>query len=392
MATYLTNGNVLDCTGAGKIINHGCVGFDQGVIIYVGDGRDVVSKAGDLIIDVSGKTVMPGLINMHEHLAFGYMPGPPAENMKITQTRMAIHGAKLCQKRLASGITTIRDMGCPNYLGLEMREAVALGEVRGPRIISCGKPISATGGHFSILAVVADGVDEVRKSTRELLAKGVDFIKVMASHDPWPMPGKEQTRPEMSFEEISTAYYTAHQWGKKTACHVLGSQAIKTVIEAGADVIDHGAYMTDELAELAASRGVIYVPTLSSYTRQTMNPDLRRGKAWADKHACLVEPFFDAFRTALKAGVKMVVGTDSVGKYPQEVELFRELGMSSEDSILCCTKNPSEALGLDMKIGTLEVGKLADIAVYDGNPINDPWVLDQAYIVYKEGELVYSNE
>lgn len=365
-----------------------CVVVEKDKIVHVGASDGIEAAPEDTVIDVSGKWMMPGLINMHEHFGFGHLYGPPVELLKRHPVRLALNARTLAAYRLENGITTVREMGSPHDIGPGTREAIEAGDCIGPRVLVCGNPISATGGHFSQLAVVVDGADNARKAARTLLAKGVDFIKVMASHDPYPMPGPEKTRAEMSFAEIAAVFEEAHQWGKKTACHCLGSGAIRTVVEAGVDVLDHGAYLTPELAEMMVERNVYYTPTLSSYTRQTISERYQRGEAWRKAHEPLIDAFFKAFTTALEAGVRMVVGTDTAGEYMQEVELFREYGMSPMESLLACTKNSAEALGMADKIGTVEEGKLADLILLTKDPLLDANNLGSVCFVMKGGSIV----
>jgi imidazolonepropionase-like amidohydrolase len=196
----------------------------------------------------------------------------------------------------------------------------------------------------------------------------------------------------MTKNEIEAAYEEAHKWGKNGACHAIGSSALKNVIEAGVDIIDHGAYMDENTAEIVASKNIYFTPTLSSYTRQTINPCYGRGEEWIAKHMPLVQPFIDAFTNALKAGVKFVCGTDSVGRYAEEVFLFRKYGMTPMDSLMSCTKTPAEALGMIDKIGTVEVNKQADLIILDGNPLEDVYALEKITYVVKDGVLYYPDK
>jgi imidazolonepropionase-like amidohydrolase len=249
-----------------------------------------------------------------------------------------------------------------------------------------------TGGHAFGLCIEADGADGCRRAAREQLKAGADFVKAMASHDPYPMPGPEQTRPEMSLEELRAIFDEAHRWGKRAACHVMGSTAIANVLEAGADVIDHGIYLDDALAERMVRQGTYYSPTLSAYCCQTMHPRFQRGEEWARSHSVLVEPHREAIRAAVRAGVKVVTGTDSTGVYAEEVQLMREGGMKSMDSILACTRYAAEALGMADRIGTVVEGKLADLVVLDGDPLADPWALERVHLVMKDGKAYRPEE
>jgi len=204
-------------------------------------------------------------------------------------------------------------------------------------------------------------------------------------HDPYTMPGSEHTRPEMSSEEIRAVFDEARRWGKKTACHVMGRTAIANVLEAGVDVLDHGVYLDEALAERMARAGTYFCPTLSAYDRQTMNPKFQRGEDWARAHSVLVEAHEKSFEVAVRAGVKIVNGTDTTGSYAEELELMRAGGMSAMDTVLACTLNAAEALGMADCIGSIRAGMLADIVLLDANPLDDPYAIEQVYLVIKEG-------
>jgi imidazolonepropionase-like amidohydrolase len=214
----------------------------------------------------------------------------------------------------------------------------------------------------------------------------------MASHDPYPMPGMEQTCAEMALEEIRAVFNEAQNRGKKTACHAIGSKAISNVLEAGVDVVDHGIYLNDALAERMARQGTYLCPTLSAYCNQTMNPKFQRGEAWARAHRVLVRPHEESFKAALRAGVKIVVGTDTTGSYAEELELMRGHGMPAMDTLLGCTSTAAKALGWEDRIGTLEAGKLADLVVLDSDPLTDPWAIEKVFLVIKEGILYRPRE
>lgn len=310
----------------------------------------------------------------------------------MTAVEFTLSAIQNALNALRRGWTTVRDMGGPHGIALQLRRLIGEGKMPGPRVLACGAPISVTGGHAHQICTEADGPDACRKAARDQLKAGADFVKVMASHDPYPMAGVEQTRPEMSVDEIRAVFSEAHRWGKKTACHVMGTTAIDNVSQAGVDVVDHGTYLNAALADRLAEQGAFLCPTLSAYTRQTMNPRFRRGEAWAAAHQVLVRPHTESFLTALRAGVKIVVGTDTTGSYAEEVELMRESGMLAMDSILACTRTPAEALGLLESVGTLEAGKLADMVVLDADPLADPHAFEQVCFVMKDGVLYRPHE
>ncbi len=367
------------------IIEDAAIEVQGGRIGRLGRTADFgVTPTADAIIDAAGLFVMPGLINMHEHLTFRGSVGPPAATLGRTAAELTIHAVRVAAVALAQGITTVRDMGAKHGIAVAIRSAVQAGSIPGPRVISCNSAIRITGGH-GYQAVEADGADGFRAAARAQLAAGADFIKVMASHDPWPMPGEEQTRPEATVEELRAAFDAAHAWGKPAGCHVMGSIAISRVLDADVQIIDHGHYLTDPLAARMAARGVFMTPTLSAYGTQTMHPRFQRGAAWGEAHGVLRRGHAAAMRAAVGAGVRFVVGTDSVGCYAEEVDLLRRAGVSPVESLRACTSNAAAALGLGGEIGTLAPEMSADLVALGSDPIADPYALEEPAWVMRAG-------
>ncbi len=337
-------------------------------------------------IDGHGLFLMPGLINMHEHLIFRGTVGPPAAALGRGAPELTIHAVRVAATALAQGITTVRDMGTKFEIALRLRDAIGAGQILGPRILACNSAIRVTGGH-GYQAVHADGVAEFQRAARTQLAAGADFIKVMASHDPTPMPGPEPTRPECTVDELRAAFEVAHDWGHHAGCHVMGSTAISRALDAGANVIEHGHFLTEDQAIRMARDGVTFTPTLSAYNVQTMHPRFKRGAAWKAAHDALRSGHASAMRAAVSAGVAMVVGTDSVGCYAEEVDLLRKAGVGTLESLRACTSNAARALGLDQEIGTISVGRMADIIALRADPRTDPYALEQVQLVIREGRV-----
>jgi imidazolonepropionase-like amidohydrolase len=172
----------------------------------------------------------------------------------------------------------------------------------------------------------------------------------------------------------------------------MGTTAIERVLDAGVDVISHGYYLNDELAHRMVEQGVYLDPTLSSYGRQTINPELKRGFAWTELHMPLIAAMENGFRSAVKAGVKVVTGTDSAGRYSEDVAMMREFGLGAAESLFACTRHAADALALGHLIGTIEVGKAADIVVIDGDPLADAYDLDKVSLVIQAGRAMRPEE
>ena len=359
--------------------------LEDGLIAAVGRRADFGQATGVELVDASGLYVLPGLVNAHVHLTFMYSVGNVDQNISKSAPDCTIHAVRVAALLLSQGITTARDMAGTNNVPLLIRDAIEDGRIPGPRLLVCNQPVAISGGHAWHFCTIADGPDAFRAAARQQLQLGADFIKVMASHDPWPMPGSEQTRAELTVEEMAAAFEVAHAWGRRTGCHVMGSSAIDRVIRAGVDIIEHGQYLTRSLAKDMAERGVCFTPTMSSYDVQTMHPRFDRGLPWKLAHEPLIEPHREALRFALEEGVKIVNGTDSVGCYAEEIDIFRRTGMSAADSLLSCTRWPAEALGVADSVGTLEVGKRGDLVLLREDPLADPYALEAVELVFKDG-------
>ena len=368
---------------------------DQAIVIDSGRVLEVLSAnearkrpalAKAETIDASKSFVMPGLINVHDHLIFRDLIGNPSVNILAKPSRLAMNATRNAVTALRRGWTTIRDMGSSHGISLDFRSYIANGEIPGPRVIACGSPISVTGGHAFPVCIQADGPYEVRKAARAQLHAGADFIKVMASHDPIEIEGVQKTRPEMTPDEINAAFEQARAFGKRTACHVMGTTAISRVLDAGVNVISHGFYLDDELAHRMVKQNVYFDPTLSSYGRQTIHPRLKRGAKWVEDHMPLIPAMESAFRAAVRAGVKITTGTDSAGRYAEDVEMMREFGLDPAHSLLACTRHAAEALAIEKDLGTIEAGKIADIVVINGNPLTNAYDLEKVELVIQGGQ------
>ncbi len=376
---------LFDGTGR-SYLSDAVIRIERGRFAAVGRRADFGSSLdGEEVIDASGRFALPGLINAHAHLTFMYQIGSPTAQMAKSVPELTIHAVTVAAVMLAQGITTARDMGGRDAVPLRIRDAIDAVRIPGPRVIACGEPISVTGGHAWQTCVEADGADEFRKAARRQLKGGADFVKVMASHDPWRMSGDEKTRAEPTLTEMSAAFEVAHEWGRLACCHVMGSRGIGRAIEAGADVIEHGHYLTQQLAEAMARRGVYLTPTLSSYDVQTMHSRFDRGEGWRSDHEALLPAHQCAMLAALAVGVDIIVGTDSVGCYAEEVDLLRRAGMDASQSLQACTSLPAKALRMESEIGSVAVGKRADLVLLQADPIKDPYALEEVELVIKDG-------
>lgn len=349
---------------------------------------DTIGRVSGEMIDLTDKTVLPGLINCHEHITFKRYRGTFQEMMRWPKARFYFHGACSALVSLKEGITTVRDIGGRDHINIALKRAIEDGILIGPRMVAAGQPICMTGGHGHELCREADGPDEVRKVAREQLKAGADFIKAMASGGFVSQGTDLPTSSQLTVEEMRAAFEEAHKAGKKTTTHAHPPVAIQAAIEAGVDCIEHGALLDERTADLMASKGVFLDPTLSAL-RITAERGLEMGRPrWlVEISKEKIAHQMDTFRKAVKAGVKIVTGVDSIGEMVLELQLLMEGGLSAMEAILAATKTAAECLNLADEIGTIEAGKLADLIVVDGDPLADITTLRDVKMVMKGGVI-----
>jgi len=390
MAKTLYKGfTLIDGTGANPVENAYFV-IENQKVTKVGKDADEHIVEGCEVVDLSGKTVMPGLINAHNHITMN----PDPATKVLSDAEATINGTINLKKQLDAGTTFLRDVGAQGYVDIELRKAVDSGVLEGAEFICAGKNICMTGGHGWSMGREADGADEARKAAREQLRAGADLIKLMATGGVMT-PGVEPGSPQLNYEEMKAAIEEAHNVGKKTATHAQGSVGILNAVKAGIDSVEHGIFLTDEIIDLMAKQGTYLVPTLAAVYFIVSNaeggnmPDyvVRKAKYCYDAHN-------ESFRKAMKAGVKIAMGTDSGtpfnehGSAPYEVKLMIAQGMPAMEALVTATKNSADLLGIQDNYGTLGEGKFADFLVLDENPLDNIETLFDLNSVYKKGNKV----
>ena len=376
------------------------------VVVRVGDGRIVAIERVDGrakpsgVIDVAGRTILPGLIDAHTHVLSdterspGFGPPPPlhGEEPRPDALRWFVL-AKAARAFLAAGITTVRDVGSPDDEALTLREAIRLGLVEGPRILSCARIVSATspGGRiFGTMYEEADGPWEMRRAVRRQLKRGADYIKVMATG----ARSVERENPEpaqMTGEELAAVVDESHRIGVRVAAHAEGLEGARLAIEAGVDTIEHGLslHRSPELLDRMAEQGIALVPTLSTFDdlaerfRSEFAPSL---VAQAERQAVEARQTLIAARDA---GVTLAMGYDSgpPGANARELVRMVEAGLSASEAIVAATSGSACALGLSDR-GAVEVGLVGDLLVVDGDPLAEPGVLGdpaRIWLVARDG-------
>ena len=377
--TKFTHATIIDGTGS-KPTKNGIVVVEDEKIVFAGkleDWKDVEGKTYQEM-DLTGKYILPGLIDCHVHIAAECLPD---STMTGPWGWTSLVMLKHAQNTLAAGVTTIRDVGGRHHLEFSLRKAMEAGIFAAPRMSLAGKllAITSTGSEwYDGMYREADGVDEVRKAAREQLKAGADLIKVLATGAVLA-PGEKPSAAQFEMEEIRAAVVEAAKVGKIVAAHAHGIEGIRNAVEAGAKTIEHGTYLNQDpkVMERMAKENIYLVPTLKAGVdiiegNKPGIPDWIMEKSKATQEDALL-----SLRKAYEMGVPIAMGTDAATPYNFHGENALELshmasaGLSNMDCIVASTKSAAKALGWESRIGTLEAGKLADLIIVKKNPLED---------------------
>jgi imidazolonepropionase-like amidohydrolase len=393
MAIVIRGGRVITAGKAGAI-EKGAVVVDGGRIVAAGPEREVETpKDVSQVIDVKGRTVLPGLIDMHAHCC----PFTDAETKEginaRTVTESVLRAMENLRRTTAAGITTIRDMGAKHAGIFALRRAIDAGERVGPRMLVSGAGIAMTGGHgYNSVADEADGPEACRALARQQLRLGADVIKLMASGGAGTW-GERVVDSQLTVAEMAAAAEEAHKKGKTTASHATYIDSVIDSLNAGIDTIEHGLILNDVCIQMMLKMDRYLIPTLEAYERIVRLGTKVYPPYFVPKAEMVVGPHKESFQLALKAGVKMAAGTDSGGHFwpmgdmALELERMVEFGMAPMAAIETATRNAADALKMLDRLGTLEPAKLADVLVVDGNPLDDMKALRHPWLVMKEGTI-----
>ncbi len=397
MALALKGAFMIDGTGKEPVENSLLV-IDDGLITYAGQFDAAKMPVNSEVLDLSGNTIIPGLIDAHIHMDLHGMGNTYEENLVEDKLR-TIRALKEMQDTLKNGITTVRNVGSVNYIDFAVKEAIESGLFAGPRIITCGKIISMTAAgndYFLGMYREADGCDEVRKAAREQIKAGADCLKLMAT-GAYMNPGGVPGAPQLSRAEMAVVVEEAAKLGLRVAAHAHGKEGIINAIEAGVTTVEHGTFMDDEVIELMIERGIYLVPTyVVGYLMEKYGTENGVPEFMVEKNRKSSEQFSENLHKAIKAGVLTAFGTDAGTNYNYhgnnalELVLLVEHGfMNPLQAIKSGTLVSAEALGISAETGTLESGKTADIVVVGGSlQENLQPLIDNIEMVYKGGVQV----
>lgn len=402
MEFVLTGGTVIDGTGANPVPD-AAIHVKDGRIAWVGPVGQLAPEAASLPQeDVTGKTIIPGLVDPHIHICFN---GRESVFVAIVKDRdtVLLEAVDTVRRVLAQGTTSIRDIGGWQFIEMSIRKAINNGWIQGPRMRTSGHVIAMTGGHAHFIAREADGPLEITKAAREQIKAGADTIKMMATGGT-ATPGQDIMASQLTVEELKAAADVAHAMGRTAAAHAHGTGGIKNCVLAGIDTIEHCTFLTEETAEMMKEKG-----TWAVFTQHVSHPNFDDVPPGLEKEADRLRGALDgsderaqkAIGLAKTYGLNIACGTDAGGHglSPHDFSMQHELellvqngGFTPLEAISIGTCQNARVLRWEDQIGTLETGKWADMVVLTADPLENISNLRAVEAVYKGGERVQSRE
>ena len=391
-----------------KVIKNSSITITNGLISSIDPGYIKVDTS-NILIDLRGYTLMPGLMDMHVHFGQEYLSKSERPG-KVERETAAIMATQHAYKTLKAGFTTVRQVGDSGMVAISLRDAINAGHVIGPRIFTSGKTIATTGGHADptngmasgayIYPTAEDGVIngpyDAYAAVRQRYKDGADGIKLTVTGGVLSV-AKSGDNPQFTAEEVVSVVRAAKDYGMWVAVHAHGAEGMKRAVIAGVDSVEHGTFMTEEVMDLMIKNGTYYVPTISAgeFVAEKAKidnyfPDIVRPKA-----ASVGPQIAATFAKAYKRGVKIAFGTDAGvqahGTNWREFVYMSENGMPPIETIKAATIETAKLLSIDMTHGSITVGKVADLVAVKGNPLNDMNLMQNISFVMKGGENVFSD-
>ncbi len=401
---FVTADRMLD-VATGRMVADPAIIIQDGIITQVGAREGLQVPSAAVVIELPGVTLLPGLIDMHTHLDADAAVGG-FNGLEFTDSYWTVIAVANARKTLEAGFTTVRNVGSSDWSDIALKQAIEGGKIDGPRIVPAGYSFGATGGHCDITGLPpsfaanspynADSPDEGRKRVREIRKYGAEVIKICAtggvfSHN--TEPGQQQ----LSFAEMKAIADEAHMWGLKVAAHAHGASGIRDAALAGIDTIEHASLIDDQ--GIAAAKKMGAWLSIDIYnTEYTQSEGAKNGVLEDNlrKDREIAEVQREGFRKALKAGVKMVYGTDA-GVYPhgdnaKQFAVMMRYGAAPLQAIQTATLNAADALGQKDKVGVIKPGAFGDLVGVVGDPLENIRLLENPVFVMKGGETYKSPE
>lgn len=369
---------------------------DLDVIVDAGVIRDLRPVGAydpgdeDLVLEIDGAFVLPGLLDMHVHLVWSGSPDPEQVVARDGEQLTTIRAAINAQRQLSAGVTTVRDLGSNWDISVTVGRAIDRGLLVGPKVVAAGRTVIMTGGHDAFWGIESDGVDAVTSAVRRQVHVGAGVIKSAATGGAYGRSeGEDIGQSELSLDELRAIASEAHRFGLTTAAHALGADGIRNAILAGFDTIEHGVFLDEEMVEEMLRRRTFLSPTVATYRALAESPGV---PAYAQaKAARVVETHPKSVALAIEAGVKVIAGTDAgAPNLPgpaivDELLALRSCGMSNLDALKAATSTAAEALKRS-DVGRIAVGCAADILVVAHDPLSDLRHLRDVVAVIRDGE------
>ncbi len=370
--------------------------------------KGFIEKLGsETLIDLKDKTLMPGLMDMHVHLSSEISKTSYSEKFFMSNSDFALRASVFAKKTLDAGFTTVRDLGdlAPGVV-VSLRKAIDKGYIQGPRIYAAGKSIATTGGHADPTnglhsglmgdpgpkQGVINGPEDAMKAVRQRYKEGSDVIKLTVTGGVLSL-AKSGSNPQFTQEELNAVVKAAKDYDFVVAVHAHGAEGMKRAVLAGVDSVEHGTYMTDEVMRLMKKKGTYYVPTITAgkwvaekAAIEGYYPDIVQPKA-----AAIGPVIQSTFAKAYKKGVKIAFGTDAAvfphGLNGREFKYMNEAGMPAIETIQSATLSTAKLLRIEETLGSIKVGKLADLVAVDGDPLTDLSLMENISFVMKDGVI-----
>jgi imidazolonepropionase-like amidohydrolase len=391
----LTGCHVFDGSG-GEVQRDQDILVTDGRIARIAPSGSAAAPGGAAVVDLAGSYVMAGLFNMHTHFSLA-LPGPLGDRIRaMSPHELALYVAWGARQTLLSGVTSVRCVGESNHVEFALRAAIEAGQAEGPRILSAGRALVCTGGHGheAPSTLECDGADEFARGTRAQIRAGADLIKVMISGG---IAGAIEAIDTMPLRpgELEAVIGTAHAWGRKVTAHAGPARIIEQALELGLDCVEHGYQLTPAVAQQMRERGTAYVPTLS-VTRCRGFFDSLGVPAWMQERSLnAATAHEESYRMALAAGVQVMLGSDippfseidGTSATVRELEHMAAFGLPPGDALLAATRVPAAWLGIDGEVGSVEVGKRADLIAMKADPTQAVSALRTLHWVMKDGHV-----